>query len=107
MSHGWFQTAPFDWDAEAGVLRRAEAFGDGPVTLEMRDAPGGVRWPPRAPRRGGRDAAAARVGRMLQLDADLTGFPKAVAAVDDDLAPTSPGTGRAACSPGPRSTRTS
>ena len=87
MSHGWFQTAPFDWDAEGAVLRRAEAYGDGPVTLAMRDAGGGVAVTPSAPLSdAGRDAATARVTRMLQLDADLTGFPEAVAAVDDDLA---------------------
>ncbi len=87
MSHGWFQTAPFDWDAEAAVLRRAEAYGDGPVTLEMRDAGGGVAVAPSAPLSdAGRRAATARVTRMLQLDADLTGFPEAVAAVDEGLA---------------------
>ena len=87
MSHGWFQTAPFDWDARAGVLRRAEALGDGPVALAMSDAPGGVRVAASRPLGAdGRDAAAARVGRMLQLDADLTGFPEAAEAVDPDLA---------------------
>ncbi|MEZ0286149.1 MAG: DNA-3-methyladenine glycosylase [Thermoleophilia bacterium] len=87
MSHGWFQTAPFDWDARAGVLRRAEALGDGPVDLAMSDAPGGVRVAASRPLGADeRDAAAARVGRMLQLDADLTGFPEAAEAVDPDLA---------------------
>jgi 3-methyladenine DNA glycosylase/8-oxoguanine DNA glycosylase len=87
VSHGWFQTAPFAWDAGAGVLRRAEAYGDGAVILRMRDGAGGVRasasatLPPAA-----RAAAAARVTRMLQLDADLTGFPEAAEAVDPVLA---------------------
>ena len=87
VSHGWFQTAPFEWDATAGALRRAEALPDGPAELEMRDADGGVRVG--ASRRlaaAEREAAAARVARMLQLDADLTGFPAAVEAVDPELA---------------------
>jgi 3-methyladenine DNA glycosylase/8-oxoguanine DNA glycosylase len=87
VSHGWFQTAPFEWDAVAGVLRRAEALADGPAWLAMRDAAGGVRvTASRALAAAERGAAAARVTRMLQLDADLTGFPDAVAAVDHDLA---------------------
>jgi 3-methyladenine DNA glycosylase/8-oxoguanine DNA glycosylase len=87
VSHGWFQTAPFTWDAERAVLRRTEAYGEGPVTLRIRDAGGGVRVsasPPLSPAAGA--AAAARVRRMLQLDADLTGFSEAAAAVDPDLA---------------------
>jgi 3-methyladenine DNA glycosylase/8-oxoguanine DNA glycosylase len=87
VSHGWFQTAPFEWDAEGAVLRRAESYGDAQVTLTMSDAPGGVRvtasGPLSAPKR---TVAAARVRRMLQLDADLTGFPDATAAVDPELA---------------------
>jgi 3-methyladenine DNA glycosylase/8-oxoguanine DNA glycosylase len=87
VSHGWFQTAPFVWDAAGAALRRAEAYRDGPVTLEMRDAPGGVAVTPSAPlSAGARAAASARVTRMLQLDADLAGFPAAVAAVDRELA---------------------
>jgi 3-methyladenine DNA glycosylase/8-oxoguanine DNA glycosylase len=53
----------------------------------MRDAGGGVRvsaTPPLSP--AAREAAAARVTRMLQLDADLTGFPEAAEAVDPGLA---------------------
>jgi 3-methyladenine DNA glycosylase/8-oxoguanine DNA glycosylase len=87
VSHGWFQTAPFEWDAAAGELRRAEALGDGPATLAMGDAPDGVRVV--ASRRLGgaeRQAVAARVARVLQLDADLTGFGEAAEAVDPALA---------------------
>lgn len=87
VSHGWFQTAPFAWDAEGEVLRRVEAYGDGPVALAVRAAPGGVRATaaPALPAPA-RTVARARVARMLQLDADLTGFPEAVAAVDPALA---------------------
>jgi 3-methyladenine DNA glycosylase/8-oxoguanine DNA glycosylase len=87
VSHGWFQTAPFEWDGAAGVLRRAESFGAGPVSLEVREAEGGVRVRagPTLPARA-RAAARARVTRMLQLEADLSGFPEAAAAVDPELA---------------------
>jgi 3-methyladenine DNA glycosylase/8-oxoguanine DNA glycosylase len=87
VSHGWFQTAPFAWDAGAEVLRRAEAYDGAPVLLEVREGGGGVRVrtsaalaPP------ARAVARERVARMLQLDADLSGFPEAVAAVDPGLA---------------------
>ena len=88
VSHGWFQTAPFAWDAGAGVLRRAEAYGGAPVTLRMRDAEGGgVRVAASATLpAAARAAAAARVTRMLQLGADLTEFPEAARAVDPELA---------------------
>jgi 3-methyladenine DNA glycosylase/8-oxoguanine DNA glycosylase len=87
VSHGWFQTAPFSWDAEAGALTRAESLGDGAVTLVMADAPGGVAVRPSAPlSEPQRAEAAARVTRMLQLDADLEGFADAAAAVDPALA---------------------
>jgi 3-methyladenine DNA glycosylase/8-oxoguanine DNA glycosylase len=87
VSHGWFQTAPFEWDAAAGALRRAEALPDGPAELAMRDADGGVRVAASRRLSGAeRDEATTRVTRMLQLDADLTGFPEAVEAVDPGLA---------------------
>jgi 3-methyladenine DNA glycosylase/8-oxoguanine DNA glycosylase len=87
VSHGWFQTAPFAWDAEAQVLARAEAYDGAPVTLRMRDRGGGVRVSASATLSpAARATARARVRRMLQLDADLTGFPEAAAAVDPGLA---------------------
>jgi len=87
VSHGWFQTAPFSWDREAATLRRAERLGDGAVTLEIAEAPGGVVVrAPGALSDGDRATASARVTRMLQLDADLEGFAEAAAAVDPDLA---------------------
>ncbi len=53
----------------------------------MRDAPGGVRVSASAPMpEADRARAAARVTRMLQLDADLSGFLEAVEAVDPALA---------------------
>jgi 3-methyladenine DNA glycosylase/8-oxoguanine DNA glycosylase len=87
VSHGWFQTAPFSWSSEDATLRRVEVLGDAAVTLAMRDRGGGVRV--RASAALGaeeRRAARARVSRMLQLDADLSGFEAAARAVDPDLA---------------------
>lgn len=83
VSHGWFQTAPFSWDPRSEVLERVESRG----TLRIRPTDGGVRVD--APGELGpeeRAVVAARVGRILQLDADLTGFPEAVRAVDRRLA---------------------
>jgi 3-methyladenine DNA glycosylase/8-oxoguanine DNA glycosylase len=83
ISHGWFQTAPFSWDPSAQVLLRVEPIG----TLRIESAGSGVRVhapAPLAPEE--RSAVAARVTRMLQLDADLTGFPEAVRVVDRRLA---------------------
>ena len=83
VSHGWFQTAPFSWDPDAQVLERVESLG----TLRIHAAKNGVRVhapAPLGPEQ--RPAVAVRVTRMLQLDADLTGFPAAVRAVDRRLA---------------------
>ena len=53
----------------------------------MSDAPGGVRVTTSGSLSArDREAAAARVTRMLQLDADLTGFAEAAAAVNAELA---------------------
>jgi 3-methyladenine DNA glycosylase/8-oxoguanine DNA glycosylase len=87
VSHGWFQTAPFCWDPEGGRLERTERLGGGPVTLTMEPADGGVAVSARPGLGDGdREVARRRVTRVLQLDADLTGFPEAVRAVDPDLA---------------------
>ena len=83
ISHGWFQTAPFSWDPRDRVLQRVEPLG----TLRIESAEGGVRVSAAAPLGAEvRPAVAARVTRMLQLDADLTGFPDAVRVVDRRLA---------------------
>jgi 3-methyladenine DNA glycosylase/8-oxoguanine DNA glycosylase len=87
VSHGWFQTAPFSWDPDRGRLGRTEKLGAGRTALVIEGADGGVAV--RAPDPLGdadRDLAGRRVARMLQLDADLDGFPEAVRAVDPDLA---------------------
>lgn len=87
VSHGWFQTAPFTWDAEAELLHRTEDLGDGTVQLVMGASDGGVGVAPsRRLSAAERALARSRVRRMLQLDAELDGFPEAVAAVDPDLA---------------------
>lgn len=88
VSHGWFQTAPFAWDAAAGRLHRGERLPDGAVHLEMSgDAAAGVRVrasrPLTAPERV---AVAARVARMLQLEREVDGLADAAAAVDPRLA---------------------
>ena len=86
VSHGWFQTAPFSWDPDAGTLEPHGAAGGRPGRrCRCRAGDGGVAV--RAARdlaRAERDAAGRRVRRVLQLDADLTGFDAAVRAVDPD-----------------------
>lgn len=87
VSHGWFQTSPFAWDAAADVLVRAEALDGAPVVLEVTAEGGDVRVSASRPLSAAELALArSRVRRMLQLDADLEGFADAVAAVDPDLA---------------------
>jgi 3-methyladenine DNA glycosylase/8-oxoguanine DNA glycosylase len=87
VSHGWFQTTPFSWDPDAGTLGRTERLEAGPVELSMSAGDGVVVV--RAARElaaAERDAADRRLRRVLQLDADLTGFDAAVRAVDPALA---------------------
>ncbi len=79
LSHGWFQTAPFAWDAEAGRLERIELLAGGPARLRIGAAPDGVSV--RADRtlaRAERAEVARRVRRMLQLDVDVSGFHAAL-----------------------------
>lgn len=87
VSHGWFQTAPFAWDPDAGTLRRTERLEGGPVDLGMSADDGGVAVRAARPlSEQERDAAGRRVRRVLQLDADLAGFDAAARAVDPALA---------------------
>lgn len=87
VSHGWFQTRPFAWDAGAERLIRVERIGGGATALEISPHAGGV-IVRSSGRLAGRERATAvgRLRRMLQLDADLDGFPEAVRAVDPGLA---------------------
>ena len=70
MSHGWYVLAPFRWDDNAKVLRRAEAIGGDVFDLEI------------AFRRGALDVRGApdrpelrkRLQRMFQLGVDTTEF---------------------------------
>jgi 3-methyladenine DNA glycosylase/8-oxoguanine DNA glycosylase len=87
VSHGWFQTAPFEWDGDRLELSRRESLDDGAVTVVMSDAAGGVAVRPSAALSPpARARAIARVRRMLQLDADLEGFLEAAREVEPALA---------------------
>ncbi len=86
-SHGWFQTPPFAWDEQAGVLERVEVLPGGPAAVRVTAAAGAADVaagrqlaPPEA------EELRRRAGRMLQLDADLDGFAEALLAVDPVLA---------------------
>lgn len=82
LSHGWFQTAPFAWDADAQRLERIEMLLGGPVRLRVtpaRDGPGVAVTTDRTLSAAERREVARRVRRMLQLDLDVAGFHAALA----------------------------
>ena len=87
FSHGWFQTPPFAWDPDAGVLERRERIGARALDLRITGGGRGV-WvhPPDELSAAERRIVAARVRRMLQLEVDLDGFHEAAARVDEALA---------------------
>ena len=79
-SHGWFQTAPFDWDEPRGVLTRTERLPGAPVGLRVRERRGAVAvTADRALVAAERVEVGARAARMLQLGADVSGFHAALA----------------------------
>jgi 3-methyladenine DNA glycosylase/8-oxoguanine DNA glycosylase len=69
-SHGWYQLAPFQWSAEAGVLRRKELLGDRVFDLAISHRRGKLHV------EGGDGSAEVqlRITRMFQLHVDLTEF---------------------------------
>lgn len=78
-SHGWFQTVPFAWDEGAGALERVEALPAGPVRLRVEEWGNGVAaTPDRALSPAEARELRRRLARMLQLRADLAGFPDAL-----------------------------
>lgn len=87
VSHGWFQTAPFEWNRHDERLHRVEDLDGAVVDLVIvaRDSGVGV-TASRELSPGEHAMARSRVRRMLQLDVDLEGFEVAVEAVDPDLA---------------------
>ena len=84
ISHGWYQTMPFRWDNERGVLQRAEQLMDRSVVLlKIWDEPSsksGYRDAvvkvigERAADPGVAEEMARRVTVMLHLEEDLRGF---------------------------------
>jgi 3-methyladenine DNA glycosylase/8-oxoguanine DNA glycosylase len=81
LSHGWFQTAPFAWDADAQRLERIEALPGGPARLSVAALRNGAGVTVRADRDLSPDERAEvrrRVRRMLQLDLDVGGFHAAL-----------------------------
>ena len=87
VSHGWFQTPPFSWDADTGVLARRERIRENTVDLRITEGDRGILVEPSvALSQSERRLAGARVRRMLQLDVDLDGFYEAAANVDESLA---------------------
>ena len=72
-AHGWWQLAPFRWDEQSRVLTATCELGSAATELEVvasGEAGVEVRWVGDAESK----AVATAVGRMLMLDADLSGF---------------------------------
>ena len=104
ISHGWYQTMPFRWQHERGVLQRAERLHDGRVMLvEMAEE--------KSSRRGHVDVAlsitgdgagdpgvaqemARRCAVMLHADEDLRGFYRLCAQREELRAAHEHGAGR-------------
>ena len=70
VSHGWYLLPPTRWSERERVLRRAEVLGGRAVDLEITHQGGALQV------RGARDSRElrAKIGRMFQLDLDLTDF---------------------------------
>ena len=84
ISHGWYQTLPFRWKHELGVLQRAERLHDGRVMLvemaeEKSSTRGHIDVAITVTGEGARDPGIAqemarRCAVMLHADEDLKGF---------------------------------
>lgn len=81
-SHGWIQLAPHFWDDTAGELTRPERLDDGTVAVLTVRSRGTVDQPavavtmaaPRNLSAAEQTVLLTRVGRILRLDLDLSGF---------------------------------
>jgi len=86
VSHGWFQTAPFEWDPGAETLSRNEHLPGGVARIGVRPATGGVQViAERALSDDDTHAAVARVRRMLCVDHPVGGLADAATCVDPAL----------------------
>lgn len=86
LAHGWYQLAPYRWDADAGVLHRTEALpGADVVHLEIEQR-GDTLWvrPDPPPPPAATAEALRRVRWCLRLDEDLSEF-MALCGEDPDL----------------------
>lgn len=83
VSHGWFQTSPFDWDPLTSTLWRAEHLPGGVARIGVRPAPDGVEVvADHALRPADTAVVTARVRRMLCLDHPVRGLADAAGRVD-------------------------
>jgi 3-methyladenine DNA glycosylase/8-oxoguanine DNA glycosylase len=70
VSHGWYHLPPTRWSPSERILRRTEVLGGRAVDLEITHESGALQV------RGARDSRELRrkIGRMFQLDLDLSEF---------------------------------
>src|ERR1700680_334712 len=104
VSHGWYQTLPFRWDAAEEALLRAEALRDGRIMLVRIEETASTRRNHRdlvitVKGDGARDPGVAsemarRVNVMLHADEDLSGFYELSKRVPDLEAARKLGAGR-------------
>ncbi len=71
-SHGWYDLRPFEWDEKARRLSFVFLDGGSPVPVTVRETAGGLSTT--APRGERASAVRAAARRVLDLDADLSGF---------------------------------
>lgn len=79
-SHGWYRLAPFGWNAGREMLSRPERVDSGAVVRLQVSQSGdelNIDWKPGRAATG--EEIRRRVGRMLQLHLDLTGFHRRAA----------------------------
>lgn len=97
-SHGWYLLAPFRWDRQNAVMRRAETFdGERVVELEMLvDSQLRIRTS-RKLTRAETAELSSRLGRMFQLDLDLADFHEKCSALPTHEAIARAGFGRLLC----------
>ena len=99
QSHGWYRLAPFRWDEESAIMRRAETF-DGERVVDLEIAGNGEHLRVATSRkltRAETNELHKRLRRMFQLDLDLAAFHEICAARESHRAIARAGFGRLLC----------
>lgn len=73
-SHGWYDLPPFEWDAASCRLSFRARLEGAAASVTVRPGAGGVAWSARGAEGVPAPRVAGIVRRVLDLDADLSGF---------------------------------